>query len=358
MNYTSRLNKVRNKMAQNNIDTLVFMSPSNYFYMTGFNGSSGAVIITQREFILITDSRYIAQSKAQTAASDVEIIIHSAPLLDSIKELFAKLGSKTIGYEADHLLVSQLFALEGGSYTLEPQTGFIEEIRHIKDEAEIVLLRKAAAIGEEVLKDAWQFMKAGMTEIEVATRMESTMRKLGASGPSFDTIIASGIRGALPHGAASDKVLVAGELITIDFGVKYQGYCSDMTRTFALGTMPQDKLVELYNIVLEANLKGIAAVKPDVTGADIDAVSRNIIKEAGYGDYFGHGLGHAVGIDIHESPRLSFLSNEIIKPGMILTVEPGIYIEDLGGIRIEDTVVVTENGSDNFMTLPKELIVV
>lgn len=358
MNYTMRLEKLRKKMAEQELDAFFFLSSANYFYLTGFTGSSAAVIITQKEFVLLTDSRYTTQAKTQTAASHVEIIIHKKPLLEEVQDYLIKFASKHIGYEADHLLVSQLFTLENQTYKLLPCYNFIEQIRYIKDAEEIKVMKQAASIGEEVLKDALTHVKAGMSEIELAIRMESTMRKLGASGPSFNTIIASGVRGALPHGAASDKIIQDGELVTIDFGVIYQGYCSDMTRTFAVGTPKNQQLVDIYHTVLAANLKGIEAIAPGKTGKEIDLAARQVIDTAGYGACFGHGLGHAVGIEVHELPSISFRGEMAVEAGMVITIEPGIYVEDLGGVRIEDTLVVTETGSDNFMTLPKELIIV
>lgn len=359
MNYAMRLTKLRKKMEQEKIDAFFLMSAPNYFYLTGFTGSSAAIIVTQQEFILFTDSRYIAQSKAETTASDVTIVIHKLPLLEEVKTYFMQLDCQNIGYESDHLLVSQLFMLEDKEhYQLQACNAFIEELRYIKDTAEITVMKEAAQIGEEVLKDALAYVKVGMREVDLAIRMESTMRKLGASGPSFDTIIASGIRGALPHGAASEKVIESGDLVTIDFGVVYKGYCSDMTRTFAVGTPQNEELVKIYNIVLAANLAGIKAIQPNKTGLEIDLVARSVIDNEGYGEYFGHSLGHAVGIEVHELPALSPRGHMTIKSGMVVTVEPGIYIENLGGVRIEDTLVVTDTGSDNFMTLPKELIIV
>jgi Xaa-Pro aminopeptidase len=360
MNYQARMLALRAKMEAAGIDAFFLKSDANYFYLTGFTGSSGALLITQDDIKLFTDSRYTTQSKEQTSASGVEIIIHKQPLLDEVAHAFKGLREAKIGYEADNLLVSELHTLEDAttSYTLVPFMAFVEEIRYIKDEAELTILKKAAGIGEQVLTDALNFIKPGIREIDVAMRMEGKMRELGASGSSFDTIVASGIRGALPHGMASEKIIQAGELVTIDFGVKYGGYCSDMTRTISVGEPANQQLVEIYDIVLAANLAGIAALKAGLTGFEVDVAARQIIDVAGYGPAFGHGLGHALGIEVHENPRLSPTSDTVLAPHMVVTVEPGIYIEGLGGVRIEDTLAITTDGSDNFMTLPKELIVV
>jgi len=360
MNYQTRLVALRTKMEAAGLDAFFLKSAPNYFYLTGFTGSSGAVLVTQHDFTLFTDSRYMTQSKEQTKANGVDIVIHKEPLLEAVANAFKNLSDATVGYEADHLLVSELLILENAtkSSSLKPKTAFVEELRYIKDESELAILKRAASIGEQVLEDALNFIKPGIRELDVAIRMEMKMRELGASGPSFDTIVASGIRGALPHGMASEKIIQAGEFVTIDFGIKYEGYCSDMTRTISVGQPANQQLVEIYDIVLAANLAGIAALKASATGFEVDLAARQLIDIAGYGSAFGHGLGHALGIEVHENPRLSPTGTTVLAPHMVVTVEPGIYIEGLGGVRIEDTLAVTADGSDNFMTLPKELIVV
>jgi len=359
MNYQARLAALREKMETVGIDAFFLKSAPNYFYLTGFTGSSGALLITQRELTFFTDSRYTTQAKEQTVTSGVKLIIHQQPLFDEVRDTLAKLAGAKIGYEADNLLVSELHMLEAtANYTLVPQTNFVETLRYFKDSDELAILKKAAKIGEQVLADALTFIKPGVRELDVAMRMESKMRELGASGPSFSTIVASGVRGALPHGVASEKVIQKGEFVTIDFGVIYQGYCSDMTRTISVGEPANTQLVEIYNIVLAANLAGIAALKPGASGLEVDLAARQIIDTAGYGPSFGHGLGHGLGIEVHENPRLNAASETIMAPNMVLTVEPGIYVEGLGGVRIEDSLAVTQTGNDNFMTLPKDLVIV
>lgn len=358
MNYLNRIEQVREKMAQNGIDVFITLCEANYFYLTGFDGSAGAVIITKDKQYFITDSRYITQSKEQTLGSNVEIIIQSQPtLLLECVALFKKLDVKMIGFEADRVKVIELETLKTAAVELKPLTNFIETIRYIKEPEELKAIGKAIDVVETVFTELLTYVKPGMTEIELAMRMEMHMRKLGASGTSFDTIVASGLRGALPHGHATDKVIESGDFITTDFGAIVNGYCSDMTRTFAVGT-PNEKLVEIYNVVLDAQLTSSAAIEEGKTGKEIDAIARTIIGDAGYGAYFGHGLGHAVGIEIHEAPGLRTTGETILTSGMVVTVEPGIYIEGLGGVRIEDMILVEKNKNKNLMSLPKDLIIV
>jgi len=359
MNYQARLTALRAKMDEAGLAAFFLKSAPNYFYLSGFTGSSAALLITQDDAKFFTDSRYTTQAKEQTAKSGVEVIIHKQPLLEDVREHLQALKGATIGYEADNLFVSELHVLEDAqAYTLAPQTDFVETLRYIKDADELKIMRAAASIGEQVFEDMLTYIEPGMSEIAVAMRMEMKMRELGASGPSFATIVASGLRGALPHGVASEKIIQAGELVTLDFGVMYQGYASDMTRTIAVGQPSNPQLGEIYDIVLAANRAGIDALKAGMAGLEVDLAARATIDIAGYGVSFGHGLGHALGIEVHENPRLSPTSTAVLEPNMVVTVEPGIYIEGLGGVRIEDSLIVTEDGSDNLMTLPKELIIV
>lgn len=231
----------------------------------------------------------------------------------------------------------------------------IEKIRLFKDDEEIEEIQKAQDIADKVFSELLDFIKPGKTEREVHHYMLERMRAHGASGESFDAIIASGVRGALPHGVASDKVIEKGELLTLDFGCIYNMYCSDMTRTIAVGEI-SDKQREIYEVVLEAQKRALAAIKPGVRTADIDAIARDYITEKGYGENFGHGLGHGVGLEVHEAPRLSPKSDEVLEEGMVITDEPGIYIEGFGGVRIEDIILVTEDSHRVLSKSTKELI--
>ncbi|WP_390485644.1 M24 family metallopeptidase, partial [Staphylococcus pseudintermedius] len=232
----------------------------------------------------------------------------------------------------------------------------IETIRQTKDEGEIKAIQKAAQIVDEAYKYILTLVKPGMTEKEVKAHLESKMLHLGADDTSFDTIVASGIRGAMPHGVASDKVIQSGEMVTLDFGAYYNGYCSDITRTFAVG-QPSEEMVKIYNIVLKSQEAAIAAIRPGMTGKEMDSIARDIITEAGYGKHFGHSLGHGIGLDIHELPGLSQKSDVVLEKNHCVTIEPGIYVEGLGGVRIEDDILITENGGERFTNCTKDLII-
>src|SRR5699024_9841493 len=238
---------------------------------------------------------------------------------------------------------------------LIPISGMIESLREVKDDQEVAIIEKACAIADQGFDHVLKFIKPGMTEIEVANQLDFFMRSLGASGVSFDTIVASGLRSAMPHGVASEKLIEQNDLITIDFGCYYQGYVSDMTRTFAIGD-PGEKLKEIYQVVLEAQLKVIEAAKPGMTGVQLDAVARDHIASYGYGGAFGHSTGHGIGLEIHEGPNVSFRAEKAFVPGNIITDEPGIYLPGVGGVRIEDALLNTQTGNEVLTHAPKELI--
>ncbi|MGL5042843.1 MAG: M24 family metallopeptidase [Culicoidibacterales bacterium] len=358
MNYNKRVNQIQEQLASQNLDAFITLCPENYFYLSGFSGSSGALLITKDALVLITDSRYETQVKEETAQTKLEIIIHKGPLMEACIKIIRKLEIKKLGFEADRLLVIEKAELKNANAELHPQVKFIEKLRAIKDEFEIIKIRKAVRVIETVFEEMLTYVKPGITEIDLAVQMEMRIRQLGGSGTSFDTIVASGIRGALPHGIPTTKKLETGEFILVDFGAIVDGYCSDMTRTFCLGTLKQEKMGDIYNAVLEAQLKSSSAISSGKTGKEIDTIARNSIIEAGYGAYFGHGLGHSVGIEIHERPLLNPQEESILEEGMVVTVEPGIYIEGIGGVRIEDMVLVQKDTNDNLMTLPKTLFIV
>ncbi|MGV3127780.1 M24 family metallopeptidase [Staphylococcus simulans] len=350
----SKNEKVIELLSQNNLDALVVLSDYNRRYLSGFTGTSGALVITPKENILITDFRYIDQATQQ--ASDFEIVNRSAGLVEEVKTVLDKLNVKKAGFEG-HIVSYDTFQLLNDSNVEYQSIGnAIEDIRAVKEQYEIDTIQKAAQIVDETYEYILTIAKAGMTEQELKAELESKMLRLGASGPSFDTIVASGYRGALPHGVASDKVIEEGDLITLDFGAYYNGYVSDITRTFAIG-QPDPKLVEAYNIVLEAQQAAVDQIKAGMTGKEADAIARDIIASYGYGDNFGHSTGHGIGLEIHEQPMLAKQSDYVLIPNNCVTVEPGIYIEGLGGIRIEDDILITENGNEVFTKCTKDLII-
>ena len=333
-------------------DAFLITSPENLYYFSGFTGGEGALFIDGDTKKLFTDSRYTVQ--AEEESPDFEIIdIAQTPLSSFLQTV----GAKSIGFEDDYMTVSTMLAVKKAVPTLSlmPASRHIESIRIVKDQAELSLIAKAAKIADDAFSYILPNISPGKTEKEIALELEFFMRKNGADGVSFETVAASGYRSAMPHGVATEKEIQNGEFLTLDFGCKYKGYCSDMTRTVVVGKA-SDKQKKIYETVLSAQLAALDEIRAGRACRDIDAIARNIIKDAGYGDCFGHGLGHSVGLKIHEKPSLSPRSEDILMPNVTMTVEPGIYIKDFGGVRIEDLVIVTENGYQNLAGAPKELI--
>ncbi|MCE5038141.1 M24 family metallopeptidase [Staphylococcus auricularis] len=350
----TRLQTLKNNLQDEQLDAIVVLSDYNRRYLSKFSGTSGALVITTSEQYLLTDFRYIEQ--ATNEATEFEIVNQQGNLIDAIVQQLESVNAEKVGFEGDLISYDQFTQLDKGQYTLQSISGLIEKIREVKDEDEIELIQQAADIADEAYEYILTVVKAGMTEQQVKAKLESKMLELGAEGTSFTTIVASGQRGALPHGVASDKAIENGDLVTLDFGAYYKGYASDMTRTFAVG-QPDQKLVDIYNIVLEANKKGIEAAKPGITGKALDAVARDYIAEKGYGDAFGHSLGHGIGLDVHEGPAISKNSDATLNVNQCVTIEPGIYVEGLGGVRIEDDILITENGCQRFTKSTKDLII-
>jgi Xaa-Pro aminopeptidase len=350
-----KLEKIRNQFKEYGIDGLLITSGYNRRYATNFTGTAGVVLISEKEAKLITDFRYIDQANEQ--AIGFEIVQHKGPIIEEVAKQAASMGIKALGFEQDHMTFSVFRAYENAvESTLTPISQLIEKLRMVKDENELKVLKEATEIADAAFDHILKVIKPGLTELEVSNELEFFMRKQGAASSSFDIIVASGYRSALPHGVASEKVIESGEFVTLDFGAYYKGYCSDITRTIAVGE-PSDELKKIYDIVLKAQLKGMAGLKPGITGKQADALTRDHITAAGYGEYFGHSTGHGIGLEVHEGPGLSHKSDIILQPGMVVTVEPGIYVSGLGGVRIEDDAVITDTGNTSLSTSTKELII-
>ncbi|MEH7522159.1 Xaa-Pro peptidase family protein [Bacillus sp. JJ1503] len=350
-----KLQKLRSVLERLGIDGMLITSEYNRRYMTNFTGSAGVVLISGENAQFITDFRYIEQASAE--CEGYEIVKHAGSIPDEVAEQAKKLGIKKLGFEQDHLTFSAYKAYEKAVDTeLVPVSGEIEKLRLIKSEAEIKILKAAADIADAAYKHILEFIRPGITELDVSNELEFFMRKAGAASSSFDIIVASGYRSALPHGRASDKVIEKGDFVTLDFGAYYNGYISDITRTLAVGE-PDAKLKEIYDIVLQAQLRGMNGIKPGMSGKEADALTRDYITEKGYGENFGHSTGHGIGLEVHEGPTLSFKSDVILEPGMVVTVEPGIYIPGLGGVRIEDDTVITKDHNESLTHSTKELII-
>ena len=350
-----RVKKVQEKLSKYNIDALLVTNMFNVRYLANFTGSTGLVVITKENAYFVTDFRYTEQAAAE--AKGFEIIKNEGPIFDEVAKIVKNDKIEKIGFEQENVtystynIINELISCE-----LVPVTGLVEKLREVKTDDEIALIKEAIDITEKAYDYILGFVKPGVTEIEVANELDFYMRKEGAQGVSFDTIVASGVRSAMPHGVASDKVIEEGDMVTIDFGCYYNGYVSDMTRTFAVGD-PGEELKEIYEIVYQANKKVNESAKAGMTGAELDAIARDYIAEHGYGPQFGHTLGHGIGLEVHEGPSLSFRNEDKLVENNIVTNEPGIYEPGLGGVRIEDDLVIKENGVEVLMTTPKELII-
>lgn len=350
-----RVEKLRKKMQEENLDSFLITSPYNLRYLTNFTGTTGLAVITLEKAFFITDFRYTEQAAAQ--AQGFEIIKNVGPIFEEVADLVQKEGLRELGFEETTVSFLEYSVLEEIiDAQLIPISGMIEELREIKDEEEIAIIEKACSIADLAYDHILKMIQPGMTEIEVANQLDFYMRSLGASGVSFETIVASGLRSAMPHGVASKKIIEQGDLITIDFGCYYEGYVSDMTRTFAIGD-PGEQLKEIYQIVLEAQLAVLEVAKPGVTGKQLDAVARDYITKHGYGEDFGHSTGHGIGLEIHEGPNVSVRAEKQFVPGNIITDEPGIYLPGIGGVRIEDDLLITSDGNRVLTHSPKELII-
>lgn len=336
----SRLDRLHAMIQEQNLAGIFITKPENRRYFSGFTGSSGMLVITDSSNRLLTDFRYVEQAEAQ--AHEFEIIRHGSSLYETLSHLVQTLGSARIGFEADFVTYDTMKALQK-ALTVELVPVHLDSLRMVKDPSELKIIQKAVEIADEAFNHILQYIRPGVSESDISLELEYTMRKLGAEKNAFDIIVASGVRSSLPHGVASDKKIQPGDFITMDFGAVYQGYHSDITRTVVAGKA-SPKQREVYDIVMAAQHAGIKAVRKGLTGVQVDAIARKIIADAGYAEYFGHGLGHGVGLVIHEEPRLSPSANIILANNMVVTVEPGIYLPDWGGVRIEDMVVVDDAG--------------
>ncbi len=354
MKTAHRVHALRQRMDEQGLGALWITNPTNRRYLSGFTGSSGYVLVTMDDAILLSDFRYRSQAPEQ--APNFTFVEHGIRVEDTLAELAVEHKLARIGFEPEHMTVAQFRGYEAKVSEVEwvPSGGLVEQLRMVKDDAELRIMQEAAHLADRAYEHICSYLKPGLSEQEVALELELFMRQGGATSSSFETIVASGERSALPHGVASDRILNNDEFVKLDFGAYYQGYCSDITRTVVLG-QPSERHREIYAIVLEAQLHALEQIKPGMTGREADALTRDVIKRYGYSDYFGHGTGHGLGLDVHEAPRLSRMSDTVLTPGMTVTVEPGIYLPDFGGVRIEDDIVMTETGCRRLTQSSKEL---
>ncbi|WP_442601783.1 M24 family metallopeptidase [Paenibacillus sp. KN14-4R] len=352
-----KMHQLREEFPQLGVDGLLITNPQNRLYFTGFTGTAGVALISANEAVFLTDYRYVEQVRIQTKGYEIIELQNKAAIYSEVAKAAKRMGITKLGFEQEHMTCG-IFSRykEVVQVEMVPTCGVIETFRMIKTPHEIELLRAAARIADAAFQHILGFIRPGVTELEVSNALEAHMRQLGASSSSFNTIVASGLRSALPHGVATNKIIEKGEMVTLDFGAVYEGYRSDLTRTIAVGT-PSDEMRHIYDIVLTAQLQSIAGMKPGIHGKELDAISRNYIADKGYGAYGGNGAGHGIGLDLWEEPFISQNTDKNLQPGMVITMEPGIYVPNVGGVRIEDDVLITENDHEVLTHSPKELII-
>ena len=351
----NHLTRIADRLGE--LDAVLLTGTSNCYYATGFLGE-GVALVTGKGSWYFTDSRYTeAAEKAIGGAAVIGEVSREKPFSALISEALERSGAKTVGFEDAVMTVAEHSVYEKKlSCALVPASALMTELRGSKDPQELACMEAAQRIAEGALAQILTEIRPGMTEKAIAARLDYLMVSAGAEKTSFDTIVASGPNGSMPHAVPGMRQVQRGDFITMDFGCVYQGYCSDMTRTVALGE-PSEEMKKVYHIVLEAQLAGIAAAKAGVTGAAIDAASRKVIEDAGYGPYFGHSFGHSLGIDIHEAPNAAPSNDKPMPENAVVSAEPGIYLPGKFGVRIEDVMVLRKDGAEVITKAPKELIV-
>lgn len=354
--YQDRLEHFRQELKKQGREAFLVSKPENLQYLSGFRGDSTWILVTGSDKLLFTDFRYIEQAREESPGW--QVVENKTGLAAALKDQMVKLGLKELAFDSGHITMEVYQRLEltlGKDVSLYPQQDPCSLLRQVKDPWELLQMEKAAAIGDEALTLLLPSIRPGVSEKELALELNYQMSKLGSEKPSFDTIVAAGPQGALPHAKPSGYRLKEGDMVTLDFGAVVSGYHSDMTRTFILGKGHRLQ-EERYRLVLAAQEKALAAIEAGVNVRSIDSLARQHLAEAGYGDYFGHGLGHSVGLEIHEDPRFSPIAEDIpLLPGMVMTVEPGIYLPGWGGLRIEDSITVTFNSIKFLTKFPKTL---
>jgi len=353
---SDRLEAARGLLAAAQIDALVVSRLENLRYLSGFTGSSAALLITQTDAVLVTDSRYAEQSSAESPQFRIEVAA-ALPAVAAARIARQHGSGIRVGFESEEVPYAaweqMREASDAGGSLLVPCRGLVEGLRVIKSQDELDLIQRAVEITSLALEETLPLVRPGAIERDLALEIEFRMKNAGAEDLAFESIVASGPRASLPHGRASERRVGAGEFVVFDIGSRFRGYHSDMTRTYFTGS-PDAREREQYETVLEAQRRGIEAVKPGVAAKDVDRAARAVIEKAGFGDRFGHGTGHGVGLQIHEAPRIGARSEEVLAAGMALTIEPGVYLPGDGGVRIEDIVVVTETGRRVLTPTPKD----
>jgi len=350
----ARLRTLREQIKAEKLDALLVTFPIDIRYLTGFSGEDSWALVTPRSLVVISDHRFDEELKGTYGYC--ESAMRPKGLAEELAKVVKRKKVKKLGFQAEHLSVAQRKALVKhlGASSLKETENWLVKQRAIKDKLELRTIEMAVKVQEAAFRELLEVIKPGMTENEVAALLIYKMQCHGAMGPSFNTIVGAGANSSIPHYRPGAVKLKNHHVVLIDFGALYGNYCSDMTRTIAFGRMPK-KIREFYPVVREAQQAGIEAIKPGADLKEVDKVARDVIKKAGYGKQFRHGLGHGIGLEIHEEPRLSFRAEGILEAGQVVTVEPGIYFPGVGGVRLEDDVLVTETGYRNLCSLPTDL---
>ena len=344
---THRLNRLRSALEEKKLDAILITTPENRQYLSGFVGTAGTLLISHDRAVLATDFRYTEQAGKQAPDFEVLEVTGWKWFVEKLEEI----GPARVGFESQHVtmaayrrILAAVKDMDENKPTFVGTSNLVENIRAVKDAHELTMLQNVIDISDKAMETVIPTLQAGQTEREISWMMEKAMREFGADSLSFDTIVASGPNGAMPHHRAGDRPVQEGEPIVIDMGAKLNGYCSDITRTVCIG-QPDDQFRKIYNIVLGAQLTAISTLKPSLNGEEADNLARNVLDEAGYKKYFGHSLGHGIGLAVHEFPRVGPTSPDVLEPSMVFSVEPGIYLSGWGGVRIEDLVVLEESGA-------------
>jgi Xaa-Pro aminopeptidase len=352
--FGDRVARLRRAIRRGGFDGLLISNPNDIRYLTGFSGEASAMVVTGRGGVIISDFRF--QEELRPLRSRFEVVIRKGAMLEAQAAVVKRLKPRRLAVQAESLSAQQRGELAAavGARRVRDSVGLVAGLRLKKDSSEIAAIERAASIQQEAMRAVRTSVRAGQTEREIAARLEYEMAVRGAEGTSFQTIVAAGANGSKPHYRAGPAKTVMGRTLLIDWGARFDGYCSDMTRVFALGSWPR-KLREVYEVVLGAQMAAMEAARPGMTASELDGVARGIIAKAGYGREFGHGLGHGIGLDIHESPRLFTSTTTALEPGMVITIEPGVYLPGVGGVRIEDDILITDRGARSLCSLPKDL---
>jgi Xaa-Pro aminopeptidase len=350
----SRLDSLYSNLEARQIEKFLVSNMSNVRYLSGFSGSTAAMLVGPGKSTLVTDFRYKEQAESEVYRG-IAVEIDTRDALTAILDMLSDFGGR-LGFESGSLTYALYEKLANSlRASLVPVEASIELLRQVKDKSELACITKAVEIADEVFAEVVEEIGVGVTEVDIAARIDFLLRKKSSQIPAFETIVASGEHSSLPHAKPTPRAISLGDLVKMDFGAIWEGYCSDITRTVVVGKA-SERVLEIYDIVRAANEKAISGIRAGVRGSDVDGIARGYIEEKGYGERFGHGLGHGVGLDIHEGPRLSRKDETVLRPGMVVTVEPGIYIPGWGGVRIEDVVVVEDDGCKVLTSSDKALM--